>query len=329
MSLRQSVPTAGSVPGSSAGRRAPSREHQSAQHRFGAWTERHVHYWLVAPAVLAMCAILVYPLLFSLWVSLFDWRMAASNHEFVGIQNYIEALTSSFFQFVFVQSVGFTLVCLMINLVLGLALAMLLNHRFRGRGIIRTLFLLPMVTAPVLAGFNFRFIFNDRSGLANQLLVQFGLGLPLPWLADANLSRLAIVVVTCWQGMPFMLLLLLAGLQALPSSPFEAATVDGASAWQRFWYITMPLLRPVIIVAVALQMIDLFRVFDTIYIMTRGGPGHATELFPFYIYRSAFSDDRLGLAAALSYITVAITVLLLIPLFYMERSGAEHERTRR
>jgi multiple sugar transport system permease protein len=327
MSLRQGVPTAGPIP--AAATHAPSREHLAGQARVAAWVERHIHYWMVAPAVLAMCAILVYPLLFSLWVSFFDWRMAASNHAFVGLQNYLEALASSFFQFVFIQSVGFTLVCLALNLVLGLALALLLNHRFHGRGIIRTLLLLPMVTAPVLAGFNFRFIFNDRSGLANQLLVQFALGLPLAWLADANLSRVAIVVVTVWQGMPFMLLLLLAGLQALPASPFEAATVDGASVWQRFWYITLPLLRPVIVVAVALQTIDLFRVFDTIYIMTGGGPGHATELFPFYIYRSAFSDDRLGFAAALSYITVAITVLLLIPLFYIERSGAESERTRR
>jgi multiple sugar transport system permease protein len=311
--------------GSAAAAQPATRSHASAGARLAGWSERHAHYWLVAPAVLIVCGILVYPLLFSLWVSLFDWRMAATSHTFIGIQNYVEAVTSSFFQFVLVQSVGFTIVCLALNLTVGMALALLLNQRFHGRGIIRTLFLLPMVTAPVLAGFNFRWIFNDRFGLANQLLVQFHLGLPLAWLADANLSRVAIVVVTVWQGMPFMLLLLLAGMQALPSSPFEAATVDGASAWQRFWYITLPLLRPVIIVAVALQMIDLFRVFDTIYIMTRGGPGHATELFPFYIYRSAFSDDRLGFASALSYITVAITVVLLIPLFYLERTGSEHQ----
>ena len=325
MRSRLGIRTTGSE--RAAGAETPA--HPPAWSRMAAWTERYVHYWLVAPAVLAMCAILVYPLLFSLWVSFFDWRMGALTHPFVGLQNYLDALTSSFFQFVFFQSIGFTIVCLALNLTLGLALSMLLNHRLHGRGLIRTLFLLPMVTAPLLAGFNFRWIFNDRFGLANQLLVQFGLGLPLAWLADANLSRLAIVLVTVWQGMPFMLLLLLSGLQALPTSPFEAATVDGASAWQRFRYITLPLLRPVIVVAVALQMIDLFRVFDTIYIMTRGGPGHATELFPFYIYRSAFSDDRLGLAAALSYITMAITVMLLIPLFYVERGGAQGEQTRR
>lgn len=327
MSLRRSVPAAGPVP--AARPREQSLVPVPVGSRITAWVERYVHYWLLAPAVLVMCAILVYPLLFSLWVSFFDWRMAATSHAFTGLQNYAEAVTSSFFHFVLIQSIGFTVVCLALNLTLGLALAMLLNNRFHGRGVIRTLFLLPMVTAPVLAGFNFRWIFNDRSGLANQLLVQLGLGLPLAWLADANLSRVAIVLVTVWQGMPFMLLLLLAGLQSLPTSPFEAATVDGASAWQRFVYITLPLLRPVIVVAAALQMIDLFRVFDTIYIMTRGGPGHATELFPFYIYRSAFSDDRLGFAAALSYITVAITVVLLIPLFYMERGGADSERTRR
>ena len=286
---------------------------------FGVATERYSHYWLLAPAVLVMSAILVYPLLFSFWVSLFDWRMAAATHTFIGLSNYVEALTSSFFNVVLLQSIGFTLVCLAVNLVLGMALAQLLNVRFKGRAIVRTLALLPMVTAPVLAGFNFRWIFNDRFGLANQLLIQVGHGLPLAWLADANLARLTIVLVTVWQGMPFMLLLLLAGLQSLPTSPFEAAIVDGATAWQRFWYISLPLMRPVILVAVALQTIDLFRVFDTVYIMTGGGPGHATELFPFYVYRSAFSDDRLGFASALSYITVAITVAFLIPLFYIER----------
>ncbi len=285
--------------------------------------ERNAHYWLIAPAVLTMCAILVYPLLFSMWVSLFNWRMAAATHAFIGLANYVEALTSSFFEFVLLQSIGFALTCLSIDLVLGLALAQLLNLRFKGRNIIRTLCFLPMVTAPVLAGFNFRWIFNDRFGLANQLLVQFGHGLSFGWLADANLARLTIVLVTVWQGMPFMLLLLLAGLQSLPTSPFEAATVDGANAWQRFRYITLPLMRPVIAVAVALQAIELFRVFETVYIMTKGGPGHATELFPYYVYRSAFSDDRLGFAAALSYITIAITVAFLIPLFYLERRTAQ------
>ena len=122
------------------------------------------------------------------------------------------------------------------------------------------------------------------------------------------------------------MLLLLAGLQSLPQAPFEAAIVDGASAWQRFIHLTIPLLRPVIVVAVALRIIDLFRAFDVIYIMTYGGPGRATELLGFYIWRSAFSSSRMGFASAVSWTTLVITVLFLIPLFLSERSGAESER---
>src|SRR4029450_10306295 len=118
------------------------------------------------------------------------------------------------------------------------------------------------------------------------------------------------------RGVPLLMLCLLAGLESLPASPFEAAIVDGASAWQRFLHIALPLLRPVIVGAVSLRVIDVFRAFDTIYIITFGGPGHATELLPFYIYRAAFSSGRFGFASALSYVTLALTVLLLIPLFY-------------
>jgi multiple sugar transport system permease protein len=291
----------------------------AARRRSGrGWGERYIQYWLVLPAALTMCAVLVYPLAYSLWISFFDWNIAEVGRPFVGLRNYVEAFTNSSSQFIFVQNIGFTIVCLALEFVIGMALALLMARRFVGRGLARTLLLLPMLTAPVLAGFNFRWIFNDRFGLANQLLLKIGLD-PLPWLADANLARLAVVVVTIWQGIPFMMLLLLAGLESLPTAPFEAATIDGASAWQRFLHITLPLLRPVIVVAASLRIIDLFRTFDTIYIMTFGGPGHATELIPFYIYRSAFSSGRFGYASALSYVALLLTLLMLIPLFYRRR----------
>jgi multiple sugar transport system permease protein len=285
------------------------------------WGERYIQYWLVLPAALTMCAVLVYPLGYSLWISLFDWNIASVGEPFIGLRNYVEAFTNSSSQFIFVQNIAFTLICIVLEFVVGMALALLLSRRFVGRGLARTLLLLPMLTAPVLAGFNFRWIFNDRFGLANQLLLKIGLD-PLPWLADANLARLAVVVVTIWQGIPFMMLLLLAGLESLPTAPFEAATIDGATAWQRFLHITLPLLRPVIVVAASLRIIDLFRTFDTIYIMTFGGPGHATELIPFYIYRAAFSDGRFGYASALSYVALLLTLLMLIPLFYRRRQKA-------
>src|SRR5215218_157751 len=279
------------------------------------WGERYIQYWLILPALLTMCAVLVYPLSYSLWISFFDWNITAVGRPFLGLRNYLEALTNSSSQFIFAQNIAFTVICIALEFVIGMALALLLSRQFIGRGLARTLLLLPMLTAPVLAGFNFRWIFNDRFGLANQLLIQLGLQ-PFAWLADANQARAVIIVVTIWQGIPFMMLLLLAGLQSLPTSPFEAAVVDGASAWQRFIHIALPLLRPVILVAVSLRVIDLFRTFDTIYIMTYGGPGHATELLPFYIYRAAFSSGRFGFASALSYVALAVTLMILIPVFY-------------
>lgn len=297
-----------------------TRDHPSpiTHHRARGWGERYVQYWLILPAVIVMCAVLIYPLAYSLWISFFDWNITSVDRSFLGLRNYTEALTSPSSQYVFWQNIAFTVICIALEFVIGMALALLMSRQFVGRGLARTLLLLPMLTAPVLAGFNFRWIFNDRFGLANQLLIQAGMS-PFAWLADANLARAVIVMVTIWQGIPFMMLLLLAGIESLPSSPFEAATVDGANAWQRFQHIMLPLLRPVIVVAVSLRVIDLFRTFDTIYIMTFGGPGHATELLPFYIYRAAFSSGRFGFASAISYITLILTILVLIPLFYRRR----------
>src|SRR5215218_600740 len=286
--------------------------------RRGGVGERYAHYWLILPALVAMCAVLVYPLAYSLWISFFDWSITSAGHRFLGLRNYKEAFTGASSGYIYTQTILFTVICIVLEFVLGMALALLMSQPFHGRGLARTLLLLPMLTAPVLAGFNFRWIFNDRFGLANQLLIQLGLK-PYAWLADPNLARAVIVLVTIWQGIPFMMLLLLAGLESLPASPFEAAIVDGASAWQRFVHIALPLLRPVIVVAISLRVIDLFRTFDTIYIITFGGPGHATELLPFYIYRAAFSSGRFGFASALSYVTLALTLLLLIPLFYRRR----------
>lgn len=296
---------------------------RSARSRWSVWFERHMSYWLILPALIAMGGVLIYPLVYSLWVSLHDWPLTSRGREWIGLRNYVDAVESPFFQRVLVQTIGFMLICLTLNFILGMSLATLLNLDFPGRRILRTLFLVPMLVAPALTGFNFRWIFNDRFGLANQLIIYFNLGEPKAWLVDPTLARIAVITTSVWSGTPFMMLILLAGLQSLPSSPFEAAIIDGANGWQRFWDITMPLMKPVIAVAGAVQIIDLFRVFDTIYVMTSGGPAHATELFPFYTYRSAFSEDRAGFASALGYITLAITALFLIPLLRADRDAAE------
>lgn len=293
--------------------------------RLDAWQARYAAYWLLLPAAAIIIAVLLYPLAHALYISFLDYKLARSARPFVGFGNYVEAVTSSSFGAVLVQNILFAIVCIGLEFSLAMGAALLLNRRFRGRALYRVFLLLPMLTAPVLAGFNWRWIFNDRFGLLNQIFIAFGLP-PQAWLVDPNLARLSIVIASVWQGIPFVMILLLAGLQALPQMPFEAAIVDGATAWQRFRHLTMPLMRPVIAVALALRVIDLFRVFDVIYIMTLGGPGHATELLPFYIYRAAFGQSQFGLASALSWITVFITIVLLIPLFMNERSGAESEK---
>jgi multiple sugar transport system permease protein len=302
----------------------PTREARQPKGR--GWGERYIHYWLILPALLAMCAVLIYPLVYSLWISFFDWNVSSAEKPFIGLRNYAEAFTSASSHYIFAQSIAFMVVCIALEFVIGMALALLMSRKFVGRGLARTLLLLPMLTAPVLAGFNFRWIFNDRFGLANQMLLKIGMQ-PVAWLADQNLARATIVIVTIWQGIPLMMLLLLAGLESLPEAPFEAATIDGATAWQRFYHISLPLLRPVIVVAVALRVIDLLRTFDTVFIMTFGGPGHATEMLPFYIYRAAFSSARFGFASALSYVVLGLTVLALIPLFYVERRGTRQAQT--
>ncbi len=304
------------------------RERISLRSRLDALQNRYAPYWLLLPGVAIIVAVLLYPLIHALYISFFDYKLARSARPFVGFGNYIEAVTSVSFGTVLAQNIVFAVACILVEFTLAMSAALLLNRKFRGRALYRVFLLLPMLTAPVLAGFNWRWIFNDRFGLMNQIFIAAGLP-PQGWLVDPNLARLAIVIATVWQGIPFVMILLLAGLQALPQAPFEAATVDGASPWQRFSLLTMPLMRPVIAVALALRIIDLFRVFDVIYIMTLGGPGHATELLPFYIYRAAFSQSQFGLASALSWITVFITIALLIPLFMNERSGAESEKLNR
>ena len=140
--------------------------------RMRGWGERYVQYWLILPALLTMCAVLIYPLVYSLWISFFDWNITSVGRPFLGLRNYVEALTNASSQFIFAQNIAFTVICIALEFVIGMALALLLSRQFVGRGLARTLLLLPMLTAPVLAGFNFRWIFNDRFGLANQLLIQ-------------------------------------------------------------------------------------------------------------------------------------------------------------
>ena len=191
-----------------------------------------------------------------------------------------------------------------------MGVAVLINGKLRGLRAARTLLLIPPMIAPAVVGLNFRWLFNSQYGFIDALLAD--LHLPtIPWLSDPNWALVSIIIADVWQNTPLMVLLFLAGLQSLPQEPLEAAAVDGASAWQIFWNITLPLMRPVIMVALMLRIIDTFRTFDVVWLMTQGGPGGATSLVTVHAYLLAFQGVDFGHAAAVSYIALVISLVLL------------------
>jgi multiple sugar transport system permease protein len=211
-----------------------------------------------------------------------------------------------------------------LELGLGLALALLLDSQIRARWLWRSLFLLPMILPPVVVGVIWRLIYNPNFGVLNGALQLFGVDTTqLTWLADPSVALLSIILVDVWEWTPFVFLILLAGLQAIPEEPYEAARMDGSSGWQTFRHITLPLLRPAILVAVLLRTMDLLRIFDQVFILTQGGPGGVTETISLYIYKTAFRFFDFGYAAAMSLALLLVTVVLSqIYIRLLQRRGA-------
>jgi multiple sugar transport system permease protein len=222
--------------------------------------------------------------------------------------NFARLLSDQFF----LAALGHTLVyaasALSLEFFLGLGLAVLMNNRLRGRGLFRAALLVPMMLPTVVAGVVWRLMLNPNFGAINGTLKGMGLNTAaLTWTSSPRLAMLSVVAVDVWQWTPFMFLILLAGLQAIPQEPYEAALIDGSSAWQTFRHVTLPLLKPAILVALLLRTMDLLRVFDQVFILTEGGPGFATETISLYIYRTAFRFSDFGYAAAMSFVLLIIT----------------------
>ncbi|PYU95649.1 MAG: sugar ABC transporter permease [Acidobacteria bacterium] len=271
--------------------------------------EKLFPYWFLAPSVVMLLALTVYPLIFVLHVSFH--RLTPAGDVFVGLRNYARILQDGFFCRAVAQTLIFAGTALILEFLLGLALALLLDSEIRGRAFWRALFLLPMILPPVVAGVTWRLIYNPNFGVLNGILRLFGLDTRRwTWLADPSLALPAVILVDVWEWTPFVFLILLAGLQAIPQEPYEAARIDGANAWQTFFHITLPLLIPAILVALLLRTMDLLRIFDQIFILTQGGPGFATETVSLYIYKTAFRFYDFGYAAVLSIVLLAVTMVL-------------------
>lgn len=266
---------------------------------------------LTLPALVVVAVGIAYPVLWSLNLSVhaFDMLNPSSSSQFVGFANYLTVLTASDFRSALVQTLEFVVSTLALELIIGFAVALILHRSLPGSRVFRVLFSLPLMIAPVVAALQWRWLFADQYGVVNPLLSVFGIKGPL-WLASEWGSRAAILIANLWLATPFVILVLLAGLSSLPSEPFEAARIDGAHAIQIFRYITLPLLRPALLVILVVRLADAFRIFDVVYVLTNGGPGGSTEVLSTYIYKTTFTSVQFAQGTAASFILVVIVAMV-------------------
>lgn len=288
--------------------------------------DRRLAWLLVAPALAVTAAVALFPLGWTLWESLHrhDLRMPWLGRPFVGLDNYAEILGDGRFWGAMLHTVFFTAVSVALEIGLGLFLALALNQAFRGRGLVRAAVLIPWSIPTVVAALLWRFLFDAQAGIINEILVGLGaLDAPIVWFVRAATAWVPVILADVWKTTPFVALLLLAGLQNIDPALYEAADVDGASAWRQLRSITLPLLRPALAVALIFRTLDAFRVFDLIYVLTGGGPGTATEPIALYAFNALFSNLRFGYGAALSVIVFLVTFLL--ALLYLKGMGSLKE----
>ena len=259
----------------------------------------------IAPALAVLLALSIYPLIYSVTIS-FQQEKAAGVEW--GLGNFTRLLSDNFFWTAMAHTFVYAAAALTCEFLLGFGLALLLNNQMRGRGFFRASLLVPMMLPTVVVAVVWRLMLNPNFGAVNGTLKQFGINTEtLTWTASPKLAMISVIAVDVWQWTPFVFLVLLAGLQAIPQEPYEAALIDGSSRWQTFWHVTLPLLKPSILIVLLLRTMDLLRVFDQIFILTEGGPGFATETISLYIYRTAFRFLDFGYAAAMSFVLLALT----------------------
>jgi ABC-type sugar transport system permease subunit len=258
----------------------------------------------------------VYPLTYSFVISFFRSDIRKPGVVFLGLKNYVEIFKTPELLLSFWKTIYFTMVSLAIEMVAGIAIALAFNRRFAGRPLARSLILIPWAIPPVVNGILWNWLVHPKIGIVNYLLVQLGvLERYKPWLADPAWALNIIVIADAWKWTPLVVLLVLAGLQAIPDDLYEAATIDGCTPVQTFFRVTLPLLRWPILVTLLLRTVEAIRVFDIIFIMTKGGPASTTKLTTFYVWEVAFKYHRLGFGSALAYL-ITFLIIIFAVLYY-------------
>ena len=263
------------------------------------------------PGLFVLIGILIFPIIFTIRLSLSGWNSYTPEMNFIGITNYIRLFTDdprfweSFFRLSFLS-----VSTVVLQYIIGFALALTVWREIKFKSFFRVIFLIPMMTTPVIMTVIWRTFFHESLGPLNDLLGRLGVE-PILWLSDPVIAKFTVIIVEVWQWTPFMFLLLLAGLLSLPKEPFLAAAIDGASSFRKFVYVTFPLMAPISIGAIIIRLIEASKIMDTVFVLTSGGPGTATETSSFYIYIKGLREFQMGYAATLSFTYLVIMIISL------------------
>ncbi len=283
--------------------------------------------WLLAiPALLILALVFAYPILRAFWQSLFTQNLGTQlNPEFTGVANFGRMAQDGRFWRTMLNSTVFTFFSVFLELILGMGIALVLNQQFRGRGAVRTIAILPWALPTALIALGWTWIFNDQYGIVNDILMRSGLiKTGINWLGDPTLAMISVILADVWKTTPFISILLLAGLQSISNDLYEAQAIDGASPWQSFRQITLPLLMPQVVIALLFRLAQAFGIFDLITVMTGGGPGGATETVSLYIYSTIMRYLDFGYGAALVVVTFLLLVFAVaIASYFLTRSRAK------
>jgi multiple sugar transport system permease protein len=302
---------------------APAQERRRPAFSFGRWLEREgVFSWLmVAPPVAFLVALVGYPFFYGIWLSLQN-RPVAKAGEFIGLENFVHAWHDPVFRLVVINTIVYTVAATLLKMVGGLGLALVMNQNFRFRNLTRALLLLPFIVPTVLSTIAWQWILDPAFSVINWALMYTGLANPGPsWLGNPDLAMFSLIIVNTWRGLPFYAITLLAGLQTISPELYEAATIDGASTWQRFRHVTLPLLMPVIFIVTMFSVIFTFADFQLIYVLTRGGPANATHVFATYAFDIAMGAGQFGQGAAIALSMVPPLALIILAMaIYMRPS---------
>jgi multiple sugar transport system permease protein len=297
----------------------PNPQKLSIGKRIGRWVERNTGLVFLLPAGAVLGLLLIFPLAYTIYYSVHNALVGSlSPAIFVGFKNYAEMLGDPLFRNAVLRTFAYTGLALTGELVLGVGMALIFDGAFFGRNFARAAFLLPMVATPVAISLVWLLMFDPSMGVLNYFLSLLHLP-PSEWVSNPRLAIASLVLVDIWQWTPLVMLITLSGLAVLPLEPYEAAVIDGASSFQRFWYITLPLLRPYIVVAALFRGIDAMKSFDSLYVITGGGPDHASETLNLYIYNNAFEYLHISYASAMVVVFFFIVLALSLILIALRR----------